>query len=344
VGSNPTPSAKLKESVNLMFAGSFLLLTSIGGEKMKIMVLGAGALGSTFGGTLAEAGFDVCLINRNAAYFDAVKNRGLIFADDPDTVVPIHVYQNTQGLGIADLVIVLVKSTNTREVLENSLNIIGEKTVVMSLQNGLGNEDMIAEIIGREKVVSGRTYVGGGMLKPGYVKRSVKGKMTYIGELDGSKSERILNIAEAFNRAGLETEVSDNIQGLIWDKLLINAATGALTAITRLSYGPIFSDESIPEMKETGLNVIREGIAVAKKKQIVLSCDDPETIWYKAAENLPYEFKTSMLQSIEKNATTEIDFINGAIVREGAKTGVDTPVNKTLVACMKGIELRMKKS
>lgn len=308
------------------------------------MILGAGALGSTFGGTLSEAGYDVCLINRNTAYFNTVKNNGLIFADGPDTTVPINVYQDTQGLGIADLVILLVKSINTREVIESSLNIIGENTVVMSLQNGLGNENIIAEIIGKEKVVSGKTYVGGGMLKPGYVKRTVKGKTTYIGELDGSKSERIFNIAEVFNRSGLATEVCDNIQGLIWDKLLINAATGALTAITRLPYGPIFSDESIPEIKETGLKVISEGIAVAKKEHIILTCDDPEMIWYKAAKNLPYEFKTSMLQSIEKNSLTEIDFINGAIVREGIKTGVETPVNKTLVACIKGIELSMKKS
>jgi 2-dehydropantoate 2-reductase len=129
--------------------------------------------------------------------------------------------------------------------------------------------------------------------------------------------------------------------GLIWDKLLINAATGALTAITGLSYGPIYQDESIPEIKQAGLAVIREGIAVAHKKNIRLKTEDVEKIWYMAAENLPYEFKTSMLQSFERNMRTEIDYFNGAIAREGDKHGVETPVNKTLIACIKGIEYRL---
>jgi 2-dehydropantoate 2-reductase len=305
---------------------------------MKICVLGAGALGSTFGGTLAEAGNEVFLINRNKDYLKSVREKGLIFVEEEIEPINVKVYPTTDNLDTVDLVIVLVKSFNTKEVIESAKNIIGENTIVMSLQNGLGNEDTIAELVGKGKVISGKTYVGGGMIQPGHVRRTVKNKMTYIGELDGTKTERIERIAKIFTEAGLQTEVSKNIIGLIWDKLLINAATGALTAITRLTYGPIYKDEAIPEIKEIGLKVIQEGIDVASAKNIKLSTKNVEEIWYKAAENLPYEFKTSMLQSIEKGSVTEIDFINGAIVREGKKVGISTPVNEALVACIKGIE------
>lgn len=308
---------------------------------MKVCLLGAGALGSTFGGTLAEAGNEVYLVDIFKPYVEAVNKKGLIFADEPDTVVKVPAFEDTKPLDIVDLVIVLVKSFATREVIESAKNIIGDHTVVMSLQNGFGNEDTIADIIGADKVVSGKTYVGGGMLGVGYVRRTVRNKMTYIGELSGPKTGRIQQIADMFNEAGMMTEVSDNIMGLIWDKLLINAATGALTAITGLPYGPIYQDERIPEIKQAGLAVIREGIAVAHKKNIRLKTEEVEKIWYMAAENLPYEFKTSMLQSFERNMKTEIDYFNGAIAREGDKLGVETPVNKTLVACVKGIEYRM---
>lgn len=309
---------------------------------MKICILGAGALGSTFGGTLAEAGHEVYLINRNKLYFEAVNDKGLVFIDEDTDPIKVNIFPNTEELDIMDLVIVLVKAFNTKEAVESAKNIIGKKTIVMSLQNGLGNEDVIAEIVGKDKVISGKTYVGGGMIKPGYVRRSIRNKITYIGELDGTRTDKVEQISKIFNEAGLNTEVSDNIIGLIWDKLLINAATGALTSITGLTYGPIFIDEAIPEIKDIGLKIIEEGIQIAKAKNIKLKTENAEEIWYKAAENLPYEFKTSMLQSIEKNSVTEIDFWNGAIVREGKGIGIQTPVNETIVACIKGIEYRIK--
>lgn len=308
---------------------------------MKICLLGAGALGSTFGGTLAEAGNEVYLVDVYKPFVEEVNEKGLIFADEPDTVVKVPAFENTKSLGVFDLVIVLVKSFATREAVESAKNIIGDRTVVMSLQNGFGNEDTIADVIGADKVVSGKTYVGGGVLGVGYVRRTVKNKMTYIGELTGEKTERIQKIADVLNNAGMATEVAGNIMGLIWDKLLVNAATGALTAITRLTYGPIYQDEAIPEIKQVGLAVIQEGIDVARTKGIQLKTEDVEKIWYSAAENLPYEFKTSMFQSFERKMRTEIDYFNGAIAREGDKLGVPTPVNKTLVACVKGIEYAM---
>ena len=191
-------------------------------------------------------------------------------------------------------------------------------------------------MVGKHRVLAGKTYAGGVLLGPGHVIAGTKDKHTYIGELDGRITARATTIAETFTRAGLPTEVSANIVGTMWDKLLINVATGALAGITRLPYGGLYS---VPEVKECALAAIAEGIAVAKALGVKLTSDKPEDAWNLAAEGLPREFKTSMLQSIEKGAPTEIDFINGSVVRWGERTKVPTPVNKALVACVKGIEL-----
>lgn len=305
---------------------------------MKICMLGCGALGSTIGGTLAQGGSEVYFLDQWQDHVQAIQKNGLKMTDEKTTwFVPIDARNSAAGMGPMDLVIVLVKSFQTKDIIEKiqATKVIGHETVVMSLQNGLGNEETIAEIVGKEKVVSGKTYCGGRLLGPGYVSASVKGKETYIGELDGRRTERIARIAAEFTQAGIHCEVSDNIKGLIWDKLLINVAAGALCAITRLPYGPLYEE---PVIKDCAVAAIKEAIDVAKAAGVQLKSEDPEYPWYAASAGLPPTFKTSMLQSIESKRPTEVDFINGSIVTWGKKYGIATPVNQTLVACVKGIE------
>jgi 2-dehydropantoate 2-reductase len=232
-----------------------------------------------------------------------------------------------------------VKSYHTKEAIINAGPIIGDKTVVLSFQNGLGNEDILAEVVGKERVIGGRTFAGGVLLSPGHVIAGRKGKQTYIGELDGRTTERVIQIAKQFNQAGLETIISSNIIGIMWDKLLINVATGALSGITRLPYGGLYK---VKEVMDCAVEAVSEGIAVAKARGVELTITDPKEIWLKAAEKLPPEFKASMLQDIEKGSRTEIDSINGSVVRLGEKHGVPTPVNRVLVASIKGIEHHLK--
>jgi 2-dehydropantoate 2-reductase len=260
--------------------------------------------------------------------------------DDADGSRHIKVRATTQAaeVGAADLVVVLVKSFHTDSAMRGALDLIGPDTLVLSLQNGLGHEDVLSEIVGRERVLAGKTYVGGVLRGPGHIQSGVSGKLTYIGELDGQVTQRVQAIAEAFNASGLTTTVSDNILGTMWDKLLINVATGAVTGITRLTYGQLYEE---PILKETALAAVAEAMAAAKAAGIKLSMSDAEQAWTLAAEGLSPEFKTSMLQSLEKGSVTEIDFINGAVVRWGQRLGVPTPVNSTLVACIKGIERAM---
>lgn len=306
------------------------------GDPLKICVLGAGALGCAIGAALAGVESDVWLLNRSKVHVDAMKASGLVLVEaGGERRVHVQAATHADSVGPVDLVIVLVKSFHTRDAIAGARALIGERTLVLSLQNGLGHEDILADAVGRERVLAGKTYVGGVMLAPGRIISGTVGKHTHIGELDGSVSERVRRIAALFNDAGLATTVSDNIVGAMWDKLLVNVATGALSGITRLNYGELYA---VPEVKATALAAVAEALAVARAADIRLSFTEPVQAWDRAAEGLPADFKASMLQSLEKGSITEVDFINGAVVRWGQRVCVPTPVNAALVGCIKGIE------
>jgi 2-dehydropantoate 2-reductase len=305
-------------------------------EIMKIAILGAGSLGCAIGGVLAEAGNDVWLINRNDKLVDVLNSKGLTLRDGGiDRLVPVKAATSAQAVGVVDLVVVLVKSFDTAAAMSAAMALVGPRTHVLSLQNGVGHEEILAELVGRERVIGGKTYAGGSQLGIGHISIGTRGKETIIGELDGDMSERTSQIAALFTAAGLQTAVSGNIMQTIWEKLLVNVSTGALCAITGLPYGKLYA---VPEVEATALAAVAEAMAVAKASGVQLTTTDPQQPWLKAAAGLPPEFKTSMLQSLEKGSVTEIDFINGAVVRQGEKYGIPTPVNQTLVACIKGIE------
>lgn len=317
---------------------------------MKVAVLGAGSLGCALGGVLAEQGNKVTLVNRNANFCAVVNSYGLTLheggAAGTARTVQLQAIQDvasqpTQSKSEAipfDLIIVLVKSKDTEAVVRSALPWVSENTVVISLQNGLGHEDIIAGIVGKERVLAGKTYCGGLMTQPGVVTIGTKGKETIIGELDGQITPRVSAIGKTFNDAGLLTTVSGNITGAMWDKILVNVATGAITGITRLVYGLMYQ---VPELEAISCAAVLEAMTVAKAKGITLSITEPKAAWDKAGKGLPFEFKASMLQTLEKNSVTEIDYINGAVVQAGKLLGIPTPVNETLVALIKGIEFGM---
>jgi 2-dehydropantoate 2-reductase len=281
----------------------------------------------------------VILVDTWPAHVDAIGRDGLTLREGGvDRKVRVRAVASAAGLGPVDLVVVLVKSYHTREAMEAARSLVGADTVVMSLQNGLGHEDILAEVVGRGHVMAGKTYKGGVLLAPGHVIAGVRGKETVIGELDGRVTDRARRVADAFNRAGLDTRISADIVGTMWDKLLINVATGALAGITRLPYGGLYA---VPEVEACALDAVAEAMAVAQASGVKLSWTEPRGPWLKAKEGLPPEFRTSMLQSLEKGERTEVDFINGSVVRWGERCGVATPVNRTLVACVKGIEHRI---
>jgi 2-dehydropantoate 2-reductase len=293
-------------------------------------------LGCSIGAALSEAGAEVWLVTRSAAHVAAMNTGGLVLQlPEGERRVAVKAATSCASIGPVDLLIVLVKSFDTRTALAGASAAIGTDTSVLSLQNGLGHEDILAEAVGRARVLAGKTYVGGVLLAPGRIISSIKGKQTIIGELDGARSERVLAIAAEFNRAGLATTISTNIMGAMWDKLLVNVSTSALSGITRLTYGELYA---VPELKAVALAAVSEAMAVAKAAGVTIEFTSAQQAWNRAAEGLPPVFKASMLQSLEKGSRTEVDFIHGAVVAWGRRYGIATPVNDTLVGCIKGIE------
>ncbi len=314
------------------------VLEQIGLEevRMKICFFGSGAMGSAFGGLLTESGQDVLLIDRWKDHVDALNATGLILKEKSRSrVIRVKATTDIHGVGQADLMVLLVKSYHTGETMKQARSFIGKNTLVLSLQNGLGNEEKIAEILGKDRVLGGVTHSGSVLLGPGEV--SFGRDRTCIGELDGKVTERVREIVRVFNQAGLETEASDNISAMIWSKLLVNVAVSALSAITRLPHGGM---EQVEALKATAFEAVDEAVRVAAACSVKLSLQDPGEVWAKAMEGLSPGHKSSMLKDVEKGARTEIDVINGAVVSFGEKFSVPTPVNRTLVSCIKGIEFQ----
>jgi 2-dehydropantoate 2-reductase len=303
---------------------------------MRVCVIGAGSLGSAIGGRLAIAGHDVTLVTRNVAHVEAINATGLVLDDGATRdVVQLTAATGYEQVAGVDLAIVLVKSYDTAAAVDAAGPVIGPDTIVLTLQNGVGCEQIIAEIVGRSAVVAGRTFVGGRIVAPGVVEFGIAGRRTTIGELDGAITPRIRELAAAFDAAGMATEITTDIVATMWEKLLVNVATGAWSALTRLSYGELSVH---PDVEPMAIATVAEAIAVARSLGIGVTTTDPAVPWRRAWEGLPYGFQASMLQSITKGSPTEVEVIHGAVCRAGRQAGVATPINDTLRAAVLGLE------
>lgn len=294
---------------------------------MKIAVLGAGAMGSVYGGALAEAGHDVWMVDVWKQHVDAINTDGLkIEGVSGDRVIRnIKAASNPDDVGVSDLVIVFVKATITEQALRGATSLIGDNTIVLTLQNGVGNVEKISSVIGEDKVIAGVTGHGSTMLGPGSIRHAGKGD-TNIGELDGRITDRVSALAKAFNDAGFPTHVADNVLGLVWGKLMANIGINALTALTGLKNGQLLDFKETEELLEMA---VTEAAEVAKRKNIKLPYDDAVAHTKKIAQ-LTAANRSSMLQDVTNKRMTEIDVINGAIVKEGELLGIPTPINKAI--------------
>ena len=295
--------------------------------------MGAGAIGSFFGGLLAEGGNDVVLIARES-HVKAVKQDGLtIEGASGKHVVKVKAVTTPAHLKETfDLILLTVKAYDTRQAVSEAQTLMGNNSVLLCLQNGLGMEEIASEIVGRDRVLRGVTINGVLLKEPGLVMHTGKGE-TIIGELNRKITERTPKIAEAFSKAGLPTRVTNNIEGTVWTKILINAGVNPFGALTGMKNGELIM---VLELKELMTETVIEGTNVAKKIGVKLE-GDPVSLMIKTAE-MTAQNKNSMLQDIEKGKRTEIDFINGAISNLGKRKGVLTPLNNLLTHLVKGLE------
>ena len=303
---------------------------------MKVAVLGgAGAMGCVIGGKLADAGADVTLVDVAREAVDQINGDGLRIEEKTGASHLIRVPATTEpaSVGPVDLVIVFTKNYHTEAAVRSAAPLLGEQTAVLSLQNGWGNAPRIAAIVGEERVLTGVTYHSATVVGPGHVLHAGQG-MTFIGELDGHISERLLRIADTFRAAGLEVTPTETVRTEIWSKLALNVCTLPTSALLRFYAGQLIEHEAMLDLMRA---LLRETVAVAQAQGINLDVDERWNaitgLLARAAKG-----KSSMLQDVERGRRTEIDVINGAVVEAGQRFNIPTPHNQTMVWLIKTLE------
>jgi 2-dehydropantoate 2-reductase len=301
---------------------------------LKIAIIGAGAMGSLFGSMLSKVS-EVSLIDINHGHVEAIRKNGLMVEnmDGSSSTFNLMITDRPEELpGQVELAIIFTKSYNTQDASYTARAILDPCGVALTLQNGIGNLEVIQNVLGSENAVPGVTSHGGTFLGPGHVRHAGIGP-THIANMP-AKRDLIEKIVHIFNTAGIETFLSDNMDSLIWGKLIINAGINALTAVCRVPNGVIgMTSECVDIMKEA----VSEAVAVTDALGVILPYDDPVTQVKKVCEATAAN-RASMLQDILRGAHTEIGAINGAIVDKAKVLGISTPVNHFLFRIIKAIE------
>ncbi len=301
---------------------------------MKIAIIGPGAMGCLFAAFLARKDQEVWIFDKNKDRSARINTQGInVEGVSGSWQAKVKATADPKEISNPDLVIICVKTYDTKSAAIAAKALLGENTSVLTLQNGIGNVELISEVVGAERVIGGTTNLGATLLDVGKVRHAGKGE-TIIGRLDGKITVELRSIREALIKAGLETRVSRDIKSFLWSKLIINAGINALTAITRLNNGKLLDFEHSRKILKMAVN---EAAKVAKRKRVKLSYEDPltkvEAVCEASANNV-----SSMLQDVLKKKRTEIDSINGIIVRLAEELGIAVPVNSMLVDLVKTIE------
>ena len=303
---------------------------------MRIAVLGGGgAMGGIFGGALSEAGEEVVLIDVAEAAVDAINQHGLqIDRKDGSSVnVRLRASSKPDSVGPVDLIINFVKCYHTEAAIRAAAPLLGPDTAILTLQNGWGNADRIAALVGRERVLVGLTYNSGTLLAPGRVRHSGIGA-TYVGELDGRSTPRLEAAVAALRKAGIDTTLSARIVEEIWNKLALNVCTLPTAALLRFPAHQLIQHDGTNALMRA---LLAEVVAVAAAQNIALDAGERWQAIVKLLEQA-IGARASMLQDVEACRQTEIDVVNGAIVDAGRRYAIATPYNEAMVWMVKSLQ------
>ncbi len=306
---------------------------------MKIVIIGAGAMGSVFGAKISEAA-DALLINPANNHTDKIIENNLILEDPKGIKKKIKVNLICDYKTVTDkfdAAIIFTKSYKTKEASYAAKHLLKDDGVALTLQNGIGNFEIISSIIGEDKTVAGVTAHGATLVSAGYVRHAGIGD-TYIANKP-NKKHIIESLTRIFEKAGIKILISDNINSIIWGKLIINVGINAVAAILKTRNGII---GTTPQAFKIVRSAAEEAVTIAKAMQINLPFADPlkqvKTVCQKTANN-----KASMFQDITNRKKTEIEFINGAIVKLGKKLNIPTPYNQILTEIVQAFEAAYNK-
>ncbi len=300
---------------------------------LRVCIIGCGAVGSLFAAHLAQKGeAEVCAYDVWKDHIDAIRNSGLRLSGAADFTTRLHVTSDAKELPRCDYGIVATKAIHTRSAIAQAARAFDDNSAVCSVQNGVGNEEIIAEHVGT--VIRGTTFPAGHPIAPGHIGFDIKGD-TWIGPFEPTNTpmSKVEELAGLITRSGMNTIPLKDARGAQWTKLIFNAATNPVGALALLHHG------AATRFAPTGQlfnDLIAEGEAVAKALGIELH-GDPRALVQKGA-NAPGKHRASMLQDVLAKRQTEVDFMNGAIVKSGEQTGIPTPLNKMMWELIKGLE------
>jgi len=301
---------------------------------VRVCVVGCGAVGSLFAASLAQLDdVEVWAYDLAEDHVRAMREQGLRISGAGELVGRVSATTDAAELPACDFGIVATKSMHTGPALEAAARALAAGAVC-SVQNGIGNEETIAEHVAR--VIRGTTFPAGRIVEPGHVHWDVKGDTT-IGPFEPSPAsmDEVERLADACTRAGMPTAAVVDARGPQWRKVIFNAATNPIGALTGLTHGRVCEDEALRRLVS---GLVDEGKAVAAAQGIELDADPEELIDYAARPEVAYDHKASMLQDVEARRQTEIDYLNGGIARFGREHRVATPLNETVTALIKGLE------
>lgn len=302
---------------------------------MKIGIVGAGAMGSLFGGRLSQTGHQVMLYDINKEHVGAIRKEGLSIEDLESGRQEIcHPVATTRAedLGVVKILIIFVKSGATEAVARQFSDIAAAETIAVTMQNGLGNEAILKQYFGDHRTAAGVTSQGATFLGPGRIRHAGRGP-THLCMSD-RENDKLKDFVDALNQAGLDTEVEKNIDDLIWSKLIINVGINALTALTGLPNGRLLD---FPDCKALMADLVAEAVRVAEKRGVHLTYPDPLGMVYTVAEKTGGN-RSSMLQDFDRKRQSEIDFINGAILREAEALDLEVPVNRAVTRLVRVLD------
>jgi 2-dehydropantoate 2-reductase len=301
---------------------------------VRVCIVGCGAVGALFAANLAQLDdVEVWAYDVWREHVDAINAVGLTLTGAGAVVGRLRATADPAEIPSCDFGIVATKSMDTAGAVVAVAHAFRDGCVC-SVQNGVGNEEAIAERV--ERVIRGTTFPAGKVIGPGRVQWDVKGDTT-IGPFEPRPApmSEIERLADACTRAGMPTKAVADARGPQWRKLIFNAATNPIGALTGLTHGRVCED---PALRELVTALVDEGKAVAAAQFIQLDEDPEELIDYAARPDVAYDHKASMLQDVEARRQTEIDFLNGGVARFGREHGVPTPLNDAVAALIKGVE------
>ena len=304
-------------------------------KDLKVAVLGAGAMGCLFGGLLAEKGLNVILIDVWKEHVEAINKNGLkMDGHGGDRFIKVKATTDPLTVGIVDAVIVMCKATVLEPALNSIKNIIGEKTVFMSFQNGFGHEAIMQKIVGVEKVLGGTTTQASNILGPGHIMNHAA-LPSWIGEYEGGMSERVKEVADTFTAYNLETIAADDVKKRKWMKLFALTAIGPLSAIFDLHHTDLYINNSANNVSRSlGKEIILETRQVALADGVEVSEDECLFMFNKIVDSNQTN-KSSMAFDVQYKRKTEIDFISGVVSILGKKHGIKTPLNDLMYKMIK---------